>query len=55
VLLGVDSRLGPIALIAITVKVYVVPFVRPVKMAITAGAGTVRVATGLAPTYAVSL
>jgi len=53
-LLCTDSGLGPTGLIAMTVKVYVTPSVRPEKMAAVVAA-TVRVATALAPAYAVSL
>src|ERR1700736_5288103 len=40
---AIEGRLAPIALIATTVKVYVVPLIRPVPVAVVAGPVTVIV------------
>ena len=46
---GAESALTPTELVALTTKVYVVPFVRPVNAVVVAGAVTCRVSPVAAP------
>jgi hypothetical protein len=51
-LLGIDSGLAPMEPFAVTVNVYVVPFVRPLKVADVPASPVVIVATAAVPTNA---
>ena len=55
--LGCDSGLVPIALVAMTVKVYVVPLVSPPTVAVVAGGlpDTTVVGSAVPPTYGVTV